>query len=61
MHWRNIVITLIDEDSRETGRLGCFLKGQNALIFAHKSSELSRIFGDFAKLSHSVRASGSIS
>lgn len=34
---------------------------QNALIFAHKSNELSKIFGVFANLSHSVRASGSIS
>jgi hypothetical protein len=43
------------------GRLGCSPKGQNALIFAHESNELGKIFGVFANLSHSVRASGSIS
>ena len=31
------------------GRLGSFPKGQNTLIFAHKSNELSGIFSVFVE------------
>jgi hypothetical protein len=53
-----------DMPSRIQGTLllvGAFPARQNALIFAHNSNELSRTFSVLGNLSHSVRASGSIS